>query len=86
METRTYTGITPEQFAKIEETARQSTGINIEGSEGEASGHHVDIAWDYTVSTGALVFTLKSYPPFCGGKVERALDALVGVRGERGKA
>jgi hypothetical protein len=85
MDTRTYTNITPEEFAAIEAKANQLTGMTLIGDEGEATGPHgVDIKWQYVAESATLTFTLKHYPPFCEGKVESSLDALVGAKGVKG--
>ena len=87
METRTYANITPEQFAAIEAKANQLTGMTLTGDGVEATGPHgVDIGWQYVTENNTLTFTLKHYPPFCEGKVESNLNALVGTKGVKGTA
>ena len=56
--------ITPEEFAAIQDRAKQGTGIAIEGNVGKASKLGVTISWDYDGTT--LTIQCTDHPFFVG--------------------
>ena len=55
-----FTGITPDQFGRMAEKAREA-GIDLNGNSGTASKFGVEIAWDYQPEKQELTIqTLKA--------------------------
>jgi hypothetical protein len=58
-----FSGIRPEQFAKLSERAR-ADGINMNGNAGTASKFGAEVSWNYSPETGELVFQCIKTPMF----------------------
>jgi hypothetical protein len=58
-----YSGIQPEQFAKLCEGAR-TKGIDMNGNTGSASKFGVEIAWSYSPESGELTLQCLKTPMF----------------------
>lgn len=58
-----FSGIRPEQFAKLSEQAR-AKGIDMNGNVGIASKFGVEVSWSYSTATGELVFQCIKTPMF----------------------
>jgi hypothetical protein len=66
-EVQTFSGITQEHFACILQKA-QSSGIDISGNNGTASGSGITIAWDYNPALQRLTVQCTDKPVYveCG--------------------
>ena len=58
-----FSGIRPEQFAKLSEQAR-ANGIDMNGNAGTASKFGAEMSWNYSPETGELVFQCIKTPMF----------------------
>ena len=65
---QTFSGITREHFACLLQKA-QSSGIDISGNSGTASGSGITIAWDYNPIAQELTVQCKKMPVFVGSGV-----------------
>lgn len=72
-----FTGVTPEQYARLVEKAR-SAGIEINGSTGSASKYGVQIAWNYAPGTQELTMQCLKAPFFMtANDVNAKINTLV---------
>ena len=72
-----FTGITPEQFARLTEKAR-TAGIDLNGASGTASKFGVEIAWNYAQEIGELTIQCLDAPFFLSAaSVDARVAALV---------
>lgn len=62
-EAQVFSGITPEQFARLTEKAKDS-GIEIRGNSGSASEFGVEVAWNYVPETQQLSLHCLKTPFF----------------------
>ena len=62
---QTFSGITQRHFACLLQTA-QSSGINISGNSGTASGSGITIAWHYDPAAERLTVQCTDKPVFVG--------------------
>ena len=62
---QTFSGISQEHFARLLLKA-QSSGINISGNSGTASGSGITIDWDYDPPAGRLTVKCTDKPIFVG--------------------
>lgn len=72
-----FSGITPEQFAKLTQKAK-AAGIEINGNSGRASKMGVEVEWNYSSEKQELVLTCLRAPFFVSQNViNTKLHALV---------
>lgn len=62
-DTQIFNGITPEQFAKLSEKAKEA-GIPIEGPSGEATKMGIHFGWNYKEAEGRLTIQCIQVPFF----------------------
>jgi hypothetical protein len=65
---QTFSGITHDHFACLLQKA-QSSGINISGNSGIASGSGITIAWNYDPDAQRLTVQCTDKPVFVGSGV-----------------
>jgi Fe2+ or Zn2+ uptake regulation protein len=74
---KTFSGITPEQYAKLTEKAR-ANGIDMSGNRGTASKYGVEMQWDYSPEAQQLTLQCLRTPMFISAAtVYGKLQALV---------
>lgn len=77
MFTKRY-NVSEENFAKIQQVAKERTGLDICGDSGMATESAVTIEWDY--SNGVLELKCLKKPFFVSqGMIEKQFDSLVGM-------
>jgi hypothetical protein len=76
-EAQVFSGITPEQFAKLTEKAKDA-GIEISGNSGTASEFGVEVAWNYAPEAQHLTLQCLKTPFFISAaQVNAKIQALV---------
>jgi hypothetical protein len=76
-EAQVFSGITPEQYAKLKEKAREAD-MDIAGNNGTASQFGVEVAWNYVPATQQLTLRCLKTPFFIGvAEVNAKIRALV---------
>jgi hypothetical protein len=76
-EAQIFTGITPEQYARLTEKARESD-IDIAGNSGTASQFGVEITWNYAPESQQLSLQCLKTPFFISvAQVNAKIQALV---------
>jgi hypothetical protein len=74
---KTFSGMTPEQYAKLAEKAR-ANGIDMSGNRGTASKYGVEMQWDYSPETQQLTLQCLRTPMFVSAATVYAkLQSLV---------
>lgn len=72
-----FTGVTPEQYARLVEKAR-GAGIELYGNTGTASKFGVEIAWNYVPATQELTLQCLNTPFFMNAAdVDARIQKLV---------
>jgi len=71
-----FSGITPEEYAKLTAKA-QASGIDIGGESGTASKFGVEIEWNYSPITQELIFRCLRTPFFVDAEDVHARIAAV---------
>jgi hypothetical protein len=72
-----FTGVTPEQFARLTEKAR-AAGIDLNSANGTASVLGVQLAWNYAPETGELTIQCLQAPFFVSpASVDARIATLV---------
>ena len=61
---QTFTSVTEEKFAALEQKAATAVGIAISGNEGEGEQHGIKIAWAYDPHTMQLTIQCVDHPWF----------------------
>ena len=62
-EPQVFTGITPDQYAKLADKAR-ATGIELNGNSGTASKFGVEVTWNYSPADQVLTIQCLKAPFF----------------------
>jgi hypothetical protein len=76
-EPQVFSGITPEQFAKLTEKAKDA-GMDIQGNSGTATEFGVEVAWNYAPEAQHLTLHCLKTPFFIStAQVNARIQALV---------
>jgi hypothetical protein len=76
-EAQVFSGITPEQFAKLTEKAKDA-GMDIRGNSGAATEFGVEVAWNYVAETQQLTLHCLKTPFFIStAQINARIQALV---------
>ena len=72
-----FTGVTPDQFARLVEKAR-GAGIDLNGNSGTASKFGVEMSWNYEPDKQQLTIQCLKTPPFLNAAdIDARIQTLV---------
>lgn len=75
---RTIDGVTTEKFTQLKQLLKEKLGVDLEGSQGEASSNGFHVAYQYDPATQVLKLQLLDKPWFVPeAMIESKLEELI---------